>query len=59
MYYVQILACLMLIAVQTGWPFGSLHPCSVCAYIFIRPKSALKGIGPKRALKEMGPKRAL
>ena len=56
MYYVQILACLMWIAVQTGSPFGSLHPCSVRAYIFIGPKRALKGMGPKRALKGMGPK---
>ena len=35
MYYVQILACLMWTAVQTGSPFGSLHPSSVRAYIFI------------------------
>ena len=41
MYYVQILACLMWIAVQTGSPFGSLHPCSVRAYTFIGPERAL------------------
>ena len=51
----QDLACFMLIAVQTGSPFGSLHLCSVRAYIFIGPKRALKGMGPKRALKGMGP----